>query len=206
MDISNTAGLWDAVKPLLEKYRSLKLSENIDYDKFYLYSLIAHSTAVEGSTLTEEETRLLLDEGLTANGKPLAHHLMNTDLRDAYVLARDKARSKEAVTIDLLREFNAAVMKSTGGPISAMAGSFDSSKGEFRLLNVTAGFKGRSYTAYQKVPAMTARFCEDLQNELSRGGQDARQLYELSFKAHLNLVTIHPWRDGNGRTARLLMK
>lgn len=32
-----------------------------------------------------------------------------------------------------------------------------------------------------------------------------REQYELSFNAHLNLVTIHPWVDGNGRTARLLM-
>lgn len=32
-----------------------------------------------------------------------------------------------------------------------------------------------------------------------------RERYELSFNAHLNLVTVHPWVDGNGRTARLLM-
>jgi Fic family protein len=148
---------------------------------------------------------MLLDEGLTANGKPFLHHLMNEDLHKAYLLAREKARTKEAVTPELLREFNAAVMKSPGGPISGMAGNFDSGKGDFRLLNVTAGYKGRSYMAWEKVPAMTAQFCADLETALAQPGLDERRLYELSFGAHLNLVTIHPWRDGNGRTARLLM-
>lgn len=55
-----------------------------------------------------------------------------------------------------------------------------------------------------KVPAKVEELCAILQTKL----QDAKTIqeqYELSFNAHLNLVTIHPWVDGNGRTARLLM-
>lgn len=85
-----------------------------------------------------------------------------------------------------------------------MGGSFDSSKGEFRLCGVTVGIDGRSYMSYQKVPAKVEELCALLQEKQKAVGT-FREQYELSFNAHLNLVTIHPWVDGNGRTARLLM-
>ncbi|MDR0910465.1 MAG: Fic family protein [Spirochaetaceae bacterium] len=195
---------------LYTEYESLGLKNNIDYEKFYLYSLITHSTAIEGSTLTEEEMRLLLDEGLTAKSKPLVHHLMNEDLYHAYKAALTKAESKEAISVALLQEFNALLMKSTGTVMNTINGTFDSSKGEYRLVNVTAGFGGKSYIAFNKVPQMVEDFCKALQQRLSLVNSEPPRhyneaLYRLSFDAHLNLVTIHPWLDGNGRTARLLM-
>lgn len=95
-------------------------------------------------------------------------------------------------------------MRTTGGVHNVMGGSFDSSKGEFRLCGVTAGMGGRSYMNYQKVPAKVEELCALLQEKQKAVGT-FREQYELSFNAHLNLVTIHPWVDGNGRTARLLM-
>ena len=59
------------LQAVLDKYRSLGISQQIDYDKFYLYSIITHSTAIEGSTVTEIENQLLFDEGISAKGKPL---------------------------------------------------------------------------------------------------------------------------------------
>ena len=50
---------------LLKQHKELGISEQIDYDKFYLYSIITHSTAIEGSTVTEVEAQLLFDEGIT---------------------------------------------------------------------------------------------------------------------------------------------
>ena len=85
-----------------------------------------------------------------------------------------------------------------------MGGSFDSSKGEFRLCGVTAGMGGRSYMNYQKVPAKVEELCALLQEKQKAVGT-FREQYELSFNAHLNLVTIHPWVDGNGRAPRPLM-
>ena len=55
-----------------------------------------------------------------------------------------------------------------------------------------------------KVPAKVDELCVLLQEKQKTVGT-FREQYELSFNAHLNLVTIYPWVDGNGRTARLLM-
>lgn len=196
--------VWQEIEQLYQEFQKLGISESVDYDKYYLYSLITHSTAIEGSTLTEVETQMLFDEGLTAKGKPLVYHLMNEDLKKAYELAKDESKLKIPVTPVFLQKLNAALMRTTGSTYNVMGGSFDSSKGDFRLCGVTAGFGGFSYMNYLKVPVKVEEFCNVLQQR-QNAVETLREQYELSFNAHLNLVTIHPWVDGNGRTARLLM-
>lgn len=196
--------IWQEIEALYQEFQQLGISEAVDYEKYYLYSLITHSTAIEGSTLTEIDTQLLFDEGVTAKGKPLVYHLMNEDLRKAYELAKEEAKRDVAITPTFLQKLNAVLMRTTGSVHSVMGGSFDSSKGEYRLCSVTAGSGGMSYTGYQKVPAKVEELCTILQ-EKQNTMRTFREQYELSFNAHLNLVTIHPWVDGNGRTARLLM-
>lgn len=197
-------GIWQEIEALHRTFVKLGISEAVDYEKYYLYSLIAHSTAIEGSTLTELEAQLLFDEGVVAGGKPLVYHLMNEDLKRAYEQAREKAGQKVPVTSCFLQTMNATLMHSTGSIHNVMGGSFDSSKGEFRLCGVTAGIGGHSYMNYQKVPTKVAELCGVLQERINTASS-FRERYELSFNAHLNLVTIHPWVDGNGRTSRLLM-
>ena len=197
-------GVWQEIERLYQKFQQLGISEAVDYEKYYLYSLITHSTAIEGSTLTEAEAQMLFDEGLTAKGKPLVYHLMNEDLKKAYELAKEEAKCKEPINSAFLQKLNAALMRTTGSIYNVMGGSFDSSKGEFRLCGVTAGIGGRSYMSYQKVPAKVEELCVLLQ-EKQKAVETFREQYELSFNAHFNLVAIHPWVDGNGRTARLLM-
>lgn len=80
---------------LLNEYQSLNLSQSINYDKFNRYLITHHSTSIEGSTLTEIETHLLLDEGLTPYGKPLEHSLMTTDHADALSFKIEQAKKKK---------------------------------------------------------------------------------------------------------------
>ena len=100
---------------LLQKHKELSISEQIDYEKFYLYSIITHSTAIEGSTVTEVEAQLLFDEGITAKGKPMIEQLMNLDLKAAYDYGRVWIRRHEDITVESLITLAAKVMARTGG-------------------------------------------------------------------------------------------
>lgn len=192
---------------LLDEYKALGIAEQIDYNKFYLYSLITHSTAIEGSTVTEIENQLLFDEGITAKGRSLQEQMMNLDLKAAYEQSMKLAKAHTDFSVDMLKGLSALVMKNTGGEYNTASGSFDSSKGELHLLGVTAGVGGSSYMNFQKVPAKLEEFCQYINSqrkELLRI-DDAISKYRLSFEAHYQLVTIHPWVDGNGRMSRLVM-
>ena len=68
----------------IQEYKELGMSNLIDYDKFYLYSIVTHSTAIEGSTMTEVENQVLFEEGLAARGKSMEELNMNLDLKAAY--------------------------------------------------------------------------------------------------------------------------
>ena len=191
----------------LKEYESLGIADQIDYKKFYLYSLITHSTAIEGSTVTEIENQLLFDEGITAKGRSLQEQMMNLDLKVAYEHSMRLAHQHEEFSVEMLKSLSAIVMKNTGATYNTAQGSFDASKGDLRLVGVTAGIGGRSYMNYQKVPAKLEEFCKQLNQRRSELSNldDIIAKYLFSFDAHYQLVTIHPWVDGNGRMSRLVM-
>lgn len=191
----------------LKEYHSLGIAEQINYQKFYLYSIITHSTAIEGSTVTEIENQLLFDEGITAKGRSLQEQMMNLDLKAAYERSMQLAHQHTDFSIEMLKELSAIVMKNTGASYNTAQGSFDASKGDLRLVGVTAGIGGRSYMNYQKVPVKLAELCQRLNEHRQTLLQstDIIEQYLLSFDAHYQLVTIHPWVDGNGRMSRLVM-
>ena len=194
------------LEQLVTQYRELGIDNQIDYDKFYLYSLITHSTAIEGSTITELENQIMFDHGISLKGKSIEEQSMNLDLKVAYEKAIDFAKQHKPITIDMLISLSALVMKNTGKEYKTALGDFSSARGELRLLNVTAGVGGRSYMNYSKVPAKLAEYCNELNTMRAKAAtMSVDSLYKLSFDAHYNLVTIHPWADGNDRMARLIM-
>lgn len=191
---------------LISRYRELGIDKQIDYDKFYLYSLITHSTAIEGSTITELENQIMFDHGVSLKGKSIEEQSMNLDLKAAYEKAIELAKKNTPISVELLISLSALVMKNTGKEYKTALGDFSSSRGELRLLNVTSGVGGRSYMNYSKVPTKLAEFCTQLNAVRAKSSEmSVDELYQLTFDAHYNLVTIHPWADGNGRMARLVM-
>lgn len=192
---------------ILMEHKKLGFQNQIDYNKFYLYSIVTHSTAIEGSTMTEIDNQLLFDEGLTAKGKSIIEQNMNIDLKAAYERSMQLAKEHTPFSIGMLKHLSSLVVRRTGSIIHVMAGSFDSSRGDLRLLNVTAGAGGKTYMNFMKVPQKLEEFCKEI-NERRKElleSPDIYEQYKLSFYAHLKLVTIHPWVDGNGRMSRLIM-
>ena len=71
--------MWDELEKLRAKYLQLGLSNAIDYEKCSMISIVYNSTKIEGCSLSENDTKLLLENDITAKGKPLSDHLMVKD-------------------------------------------------------------------------------------------------------------------------------
>ncbi len=117
-----------------------------------VFHLSPHSTAIEGSTITELENQIMFDNGIALKGKSLVEQNMNLDLKAAYERVLVFARNHADITIDRLKELSALTMKNTGSEYHTALGDFSLANGEIRLLNVTAGVGGRSCGAFNKIP------------------------------------------------------
>ena len=187
---------------LIEKYMSLQLDDVIDHERFNLISIVHHSTKIEGSTLTEVEAQVLINEGLTPKGKPLQDSLMVTDHYTALQFIVREAKAKRPLTVGLIQEINSLVIRNTGSVYNTVFGSIDSKTGAFRKGNVSAGIS--YFPNYDKIESLTKEMVVKI-NKLMEDVKTTSDHVNLSFDAHFNLVSIHPFYDGNGRTSRLLM-
>ena len=186
---------------LIKRYRQVTAGHDAYQQQVSLVH-IHHSTALDGSTLSLEQTQQWLDKGQKAPDKPLRDHSMIVDYQQAFHQILEMANRKEPMNRPLLQQSASIVSRTTGGPIQTLLGKFDSSKGEFRNQSAMAG--SQPFVDAHQLPKVVDQFVKVLNTNLSRC-KTIRQVYDLSFITHQQLLFIHPFGDGNGRTARLLM-
>jgi Fic family protein len=147
------------------------------------------SNAIEGNTLTAAETTLVVEQGIAIGGKPLKDHLEALDHFDALHYMRGLARDLVPLTEADIRNLHRLV---TQRSYPEIAGRY-ADQGRFVVTD-----EGRhAFPSPAEVPALMGDFAHWL--------AAAHDTPETAFAAHRRLVAIHPFNDGNGRTARLLM-
>ncbi len=193
--------MWNKLNILQKQYMALNFHEVIDYEKFTMISIVYHSTKIEGCSLSESETKVLLEKDITAKSKPLTDHLMVKDHYQAFLFVKSAALKKQAISIDFIQSIAAQVMKNTEGEVNSMAGSFNTANGDIRLAQIYVDQK--YFPDYKKVKPSLSQLVETANNHLKDiSGNDS---LKLAADLHYNLVNVHPFGDGNGRTSRLLM-
>jgi Fic family protein len=193
--------MWTELNRLNNEYKNLNLQNVIDYEKFCIISIVWHSTKIEGCSLTETDTKVLLENDITAGGKPLKDHLMIKDHFDAFQFIKEQAKQKRKLSVEFIQEIGGLVMKNTGSLTNTILGSFDASKGDLRLAQVYVDKK--YFPDFKKVRSLLEQLCKSV-NEKIDNVKDL-EILKLAADIHYNFVNIHPFGDGNGRTSRLLM-
>lgn len=200
IDLSLTI-MWKELEILRKKYLELGLSDAIDYEKFSMISIIYNSTKIEGCSLTENDTKLLLENDITAKGKPLSDHLMVKDHFSAFIFLKEIAKKKEKISIDFIKQVAELVMKNTGGIVNTMSGTFDTSVGDLRKAQVYV--ERKYFPDFSKVENLLNKLIDNVNQRIDI--VSGNEILKLSADIHYNLVNIHPFGDGNGRTSRLMM-
>lgn len=162
-----------------------KLREQLEVEMTY------NSNAIEGNSLTLRETYLVLQEGMTIKGKPLKDHLEAKDHKEALEFLYELV-SQDSYTISehLFRQLHQLVVRETDTEYA----------GRYRTGSVIIG--GADHTPPDAVDV--PRQMEELMRWLKKN-EKALHPVELAALLHHKVVYIHPFFDGNGRTARLVM-
>ncbi|MBN2728814.1 MAG: Fic family protein [Bacteroidales bacterium] len=108
---------------------------------------------------------------------------------------------KKKISIDLIKQVAGLVMKNTGGIVNTIPVTFDTSAGDLRKAQVYVDKK--YFPDYSKVENLLAQLVENMNQRLDKVFDN--EILKLSADIHYNLVNIHPFGDGNGRTSRLMM-
>ncbi len=145
-----------------------------------------HSNAIEGNTLTLQETKLVLEEGLTIGGKSLREHLEASNNAKAFDLIEELARNKcsiDNVTIQKIHEI-------------VTLGTLEEA-GKYRTKNVRITGAVKTPPDWSKI----VRLIDELIEKITKNHEHP---VETASFLHHKFVEIHPFIDGNGRVARLL--
>lgn len=173
----------DALRPL-PAAAVARLKEQLTVEWIY------NSNAIEGSTLTLRETQLILETGLTIGGKSLREHFEVINHRDAIEYIQSLAEQETPISTLHVRQIHQLVLTHID----------DENAGEYRRTPVRiAGAQHIPPEAWE-----IAHHMQEWENWL-RQAEHTLHPVALAALAHHRLVAIHPFIDGNGRTARLVM-
>ncbi|MES5119898.1 Fic family protein [Lactobacillus gasseri] len=175
----------------IDKYRPLDSDQIRALNKDIRVEHIWSSNAIEGSKIDKFETEAIISKGITIHGESIGDVLSTIDLNEAYDYMLDLASHRQPLSQTTIRDLNRL----------ALAKTYPEWGGEYRALEVhPAKTDFNPYTEpFDIRPEM------DNLIEWSRKAQKEMHPVKYAADLHYKFVTIHPFRDGNGRTARLLM-
>ena len=177
-------------KKQLDDYKPLPDALIRNLDEWFCIELTYTSNAIEGNTLTRHETALVVEKGITSSGKSLVEHLEATNHAHALGWIKEQVkRSPQTINEKDILHIQSVILR----------GIDDTNSGCYRNIPVRISGSSVVLPNPHKVPDLMKSFIELLKH--------SHNLHpiELASEAHYQLVTIHPFIDGNGRTARLLM-
>ncbi len=156
---------------------------------YYRVGLTWTSNAIEGNTLTESETKVVLEDGITIGGKPLKDIYEAVGHGEAYDYMFSLIRNASISIKDIQHIHRLFYQKID--PANA---------GQWRKQSVIVSGSDHVFPAANEIENGMQRLADWI-------GQNRETLHPVEFAAmlHLKFVTVHPFIDGNGRTARLIM-
>jgi Fic family protein len=176
-------------KKRLDKLRPLPSSLVARLRKQMMIEYTYNSNAIEGNTLTLRETQLVIEEGITVGGKSIAETLEAKNHPEAIEFVEKLADAKSELTEDSVLQVHRLIMSNIA-----------EDAGHYRTVGVR--ITGASF-----VPPPSSEVRPRINELLKwlRENPDELTPIELAAVFHHRLVQIHPFSEGNGRTARLLM-
>ena len=186
-DINSLLQRVDALKARLDQHRDWQRNEIVEALNIeYTYD----SNRIEGNTLTLRETDLVIHKGLTIGGKPMNEHLEAINHYEAINFIRDLIKSDEPFNQHNLLSIHGLILQGIDRP----------NAGRFRQVPVM--ISGSQHTPPQ--PWQIDKLMEDYFLFYQQNREILHPVI-LAAELHERLATIHPFIDGNGRTARLVM-
>lgn len=176
----------------LNKLRPLPKSAVQKLREKFQIEMTYNSNAIEGNSLTLRETFLVINEGLTVKGKPLKDHLEAKDHHAAleYLYDLIEKGKKHTVSEMLIKNLHQIILQETDKEWA----------GRYRNANVIIGGADHTPPDALRIPNLMRDLITWLNSQKNK-----LNVVELSALLHHKLVHIHPFFDGNGRTARLAM-
>lgn len=172
----------------LNSYRPLTEGELRRLRDEFLIGFTYNSNAIEGNTLTLQETALVLNEGVTIDGKPLKDHLEVVGHKEGYLYVEELVKQKVPLSEKVIKDIHSLVLMDRR-----------QDRGVYRRVPVT--IMGSSHMPPQPylVPSLMEQLIVNYEQRAFK------HVVERVASFHLEFETIHPFIDGNGRTGRLLL-